>query len=908
MDFQSAMETFAEAWVAATNAGAAAQTQALALTRPKSESVLSLQNDSASSSGNSGNKDIIYERQSQQQIQQQQQSTQKQQTLAQQERASPLNCENKAPNVDHIKNQLINFGSHEKLTHNDELKQRKSSSTNQQSNASEIGVSPKTNCFNLLGASVQSETALASSDDNTISGGSGNGNNQQLTTGNCPPTTPLAAISSATSPLIDGQNGTTAAAAAAVAAAYMQDKYLPSSTTSPSDLRKEFDAKVNVKSLPLHCIVESITSMQASLCMENRNPWKRRPNIETDSYVIVPAVTPFADILGTALQRLGYSSDIAATARGSIIIKNWKPLPMEKISDNPLVSVGDILGELTSVVTLRIVILRTKPSTFTEIKDKLLKLLILQSHAVLRSAGCPLDEITLSQICRTNYQGPFPYANEISEETCRAFDQWWNNQLAPQASAATQKLLPFINAQKGNVDADFQMLSNRNIQSSRESLLENHKTSLHQSQHHHNNFIVHPALQTVHSQYSNQKTRMRTSFDPEMELPKLQRWFQENPHPSRQQIQSYVVQLNSLDSRRGRKPLDVNNVVYWFKNARAAQKRAELRGQGVGNGFTGTNQNETLHAHNNEYMKSPQSIKSDDIDNMSQHSDDMDDDLERAASPQLPLSLTTHERRRSTSSIEDNQIKSETIDFPIRSPLQNNNNIRNAINNNNGHNELVEHDRYNDNRTLSVVEGTLPPNRLDDSNADNVSDRSQRRNSIKDSPQSEEDLDMEESDVNPMEEYRSPSPSFPILPNSMFSHSIMYMSHYIPQIGQGTVPNSLLPNPSPNSLGQSGVCGLNLSNDERRKRNRTFIDPVTEVPKLEQWFAMNTHPSHNLILKYTEDLNRMPYRQKFPRLESKNVQFWFKNRRAKCKRLKMSLYDSTHIPDLGPFSHSLKRD
>lgn len=156
-----------------------------------------------------------------------------------------------------------------------------------------------------------------------------------------------------------------------------------------------------VKSLPLHCIVESISSLQASLCMENRSPWKRRPNIETDSYVIVPAVTPFADILGTALQRLGYASDIAATARGSIIIKNWKPLPMEKISDNPLVSVGDILGELTSVVTLRIVILRTKPSTFTEIRDKLLKLLILQSHAVLRSAGCPLDEVRNKTITRT---------------------------------------------------------------------------------------------------------------------------------------------------------------------------------------------------------------------------------------------------------------------------------------------------------------------------------------------------------------------------------------------------------------------------------------------------------------------------------------------------------------------------
>lgn len=120
--------------------------------------------------------------------------------------------------------------------------------------------------------------------------------------------------------------------------------------------------------------------------------------------------------------------------------------------------------------------------------------------------------------------------------------------------------------------------------------MNNHKLAT-AAQAHHPNFIIHPAMQSVHSQYPNQKTRMRTSFDPEMELPKLQRWFHENPHPSRQQIQSYVFQLNSLESRRGRKPLDVNNVVYWFKNARAAQKRAELRGgQGISNGFMGLGQ------------------------------------------------------------------------------------------------------------------------------------------------------------------------------------------------------------------------------------------------------------------------------------------------------------------------------
>ena len=41
-------------------------------------------------------------------------------------------------------------------------------------------------------------------------------------------------------------------------------------------------------------------------------------------------------------------------------------------------------------------------------------------------------------------------------------------------------------------------------------------------------------------------------------------------------MEEYVAILNSLDSRRGKKPLDVNNVIYWFKNTRAAVKRAQV--------------------------------------------------------------------------------------------------------------------------------------------------------------------------------------------------------------------------------------------------------------------------------------------------------------------------------------------
>lgn len=74
-----------------------------------------------------------------------------------------------------------------------------------------------------------------------------------------------------------------------------------------------------------------------------------------------------------------------------------------------------------------------------------------------------------------------------------------------------------------------------------------------------------------------------------------------------------------------------------------------------------------------------------------------------------------------------------------------------------------------------------------------------------------------------------------------------------------------------------------------RKRNRTFIDPVSEVPKLEKWFnEVTTHPHHAQIEEFTAELNSMEYRQKFPKLEPRNVQFWFKNRRAKYKRIEKS--------------------
>jgi homeobox domain-containing protein len=50
-----------------------------------------------------------------------------------------------------------------------------------------------------------------------------------------------------------------------------------------------------------------------------------------------------------------------------------------------------------------------------------------------------------------------------------------------------------------------------------------------------------------------QRVRVRTSFDSELELPKLQQWFAKNPHPSKHEIQEYVNVLNAQESRINRR-------------------------------------------------------------------------------------------------------------------------------------------------------------------------------------------------------------------------------------------------------------------------------------------------------------------------------------------------------------------
>jgi len=75
-------------------------------------------------------------------------------------------------------------------------------------------------------------------------------------------------------------------------------------------------------------------------------------------------------------------------------LRNWKPLSLATIAPSPLVTVGELLGELSTVATLRIQVLRPRPSLIHDMKDKLLKLLLIQSHGLLVRSGCPLDTVS----------------------------------------------------------------------------------------------------------------------------------------------------------------------------------------------------------------------------------------------------------------------------------------------------------------------------------------------------------------------------------------------------------------------------------------------------------------------------------------------------------------------------------
>ncbi|KAI0219185.1 hypothetical protein LSAT2_029218 [Lamellibrachia satsuma] len=155
--------------------------------------------------------------------------------------------------------------------------------------------------------------------------------------------------------------------------------------------------KEKAKFVPIHCIVEQTASPSGGKHLVAST----EANVELDTYAILPSSALFSDIVRIALLKIGYSSSEAMGAKGTIQIRNWKPLTFDTITENPDVTIEEILGDLTSLSTLRLRLCsQSKRCAMEDIKEKLLQFLLQRSQGILSSSGCPIEKTLLSQMSK----------------------------------------------------------------------------------------------------------------------------------------------------------------------------------------------------------------------------------------------------------------------------------------------------------------------------------------------------------------------------------------------------------------------------------------------------------------------------------------------------------------------------
>ena len=420
------------------------------------------------------------------------------------------------------------------------------------------------------------------------------------------------------------------------------------------------------------------------------------------------------------------------------------------------------------------------------------------------------------------------------------------------------------------------------------------------------------------------RTRVRTSFDPEHEIPRLHKWFQENQHPSREQMIHFMNELNRLDSRKGRRPLDLTNIIYWFKNARAAQRRAS---KAVDDSFEGEENTDlppgSLLSGHYPYLPNKnavyvipfpyhQQLGEQDVGldqpcdlSMNKKKDITSDrpaqrlkeSVDANSEDVKPVNMTNGyetDRQRETTPPMEVEIKREEFVEKL--------NIAEVEGDSVSHVEVCENGTSDCCKSVHDKSGCTDNSIYREDHQKDVQDdkRLYYDDSSEDISESESDEDdrssvlVQKEDLdNVMSSRCDISSASMSAAASMAAMSLAQMAQplHIPQLNPPLMTyypmNTRFYSPHANSVHEAVHTNSHKHHEPRKRRTRVFIDPLTEIPKLEKWFLEDTHPSAYMIDKFCDELNRSEYRQKFPRLESKNVQLWFKNHRAKVKRMRL---------------------
>uniref|UniRef100_A0AC34R5C3 Homeobox domain-containing protein n=1 Tax=Panagrolaimus sp. JU765 TaxID=591449 RepID=A0AC34R5C3_9BILA len=497
---------------------------------------------------------------------------------------------------------------------------------------------------------------------------------------------------------------------------------------------------------PVRVLVETVRPQHCLGCSHDGQPI-------VDTYAVVSGQTVLNQLVESVLNALGMAH-LVPDSRGLIQVNNWKPLSFENITDNPDEPIANLLKDINSSITLKILTKNSEsPNTecIVDLKQKLLSIAVdRQPHLLTSSSGRQARDF-IQQILNGDDMQP------LSAEQSQALQEWLE--------------------------------------------------------------------QIAKEEDDENKRRSQVS-----EIPRLERWFKQDPNPPRQKLVSFMNMLNSAAYRKNNSKVTYQQICNWFSNQRAQNRPSTLPS-----------------------ISQPASIPV----------------------ATQPIDIRNKFGSNGYNSQLDRQSETDRIDGGSESP--------------NGHDDVSEHSISDNDQEMKESLASSPDQPNFDFPASNGNSSPKR--SV--------------SPTSQLSALQAMLPNFATvnnLPMATSNQLTQQFANIFSQMGNATfaahLSKELTSTPATSrdsatpSKSESKANGSNenqregsTSNTPNVARSRLMFDPLSELPILERWFEENPHPGWMQIEQYTDMLNGLPYRQNYPPISTHNVKIWFKNRRAKCKRL-----------------------
>uniref|UniRef100_A0A914Q4Y9 Homeobox domain-containing protein n=1 Tax=Panagrolaimus davidi TaxID=227884 RepID=A0A914Q4Y9_9BILA len=292
-----------------------------------------------------------------------------------------------------------------------------------------------------------------------------------------------------------------------------------------------------------------------------------------DTFVIVNGQIAFNKLVEFVLKDLGMPY-LNAESKGLIQINNWKPLQFEQITDNLQQPITNLLKDISSNLTLKILTRKT------DLKNPVSKNGFIKPIINSLNVG-QMQQMRLpdpNKIQSTQSESPFLFQDNISEQLSVSDSS--DNDLKETSSTNHISFEPIITTSTTAMKIETNEFNN-NLPTSFFSEFANNFLNLPSTTSAStfntnilNNDRESSPLILTPKHINNSSGRGRLMFDLLTEIPILEQWFQENPHPNWLQIEEYTNALNEQPYRKTSTTKMTNlNIKIWFKNRRAKSKR-----------------------------------------------------------------------------------------------------------------------------------------------------------------------------------------------------------------------------------------------------------------------------------------------------------------------------------------------